>query len=132
ILGPQDVTLTPNGVVNGATLTPGIAPGGLMAISGSGLAGPGGNSAVDVNGVGAVIVSQSPFQITAQIPPDLAPGSYGVRVQSLYGSAEQAVEVRATAPAIFLLSGALGQGRGAVVNQDGQNNAPAVPARRGQ
>ncbi len=94
VLAPQDVTLTAGGILSGATFAPGIAPGGLMAIFGSGLAGPAADSAVDVNGVAAPTVSQSPFQIIAQVPPDLASGTYPVRVQSPYGASQLAVEVR--------------------------------------
>jgi uncharacterized protein (TIGR03437 family) len=132
VLAPQDVSLTAGGVVNGATLTPGIAPAGLMAIFGSGLSGPGADSTVTVNGVAATIVSKSPFQITAQVPPDLTPGTYPVRVESPYGSSEQAVPIRASAPAIFLVSGNLAQGNGSVTNQDGGMNSAAAPVTRGQ
>src|SRR6185436_19758198 len=70
VLAPQDVTLTAGGIVSAATLAPGIAPGGLMTILGSGLAGPGADSVVTVNGVEAKVVTRSPFQINAQVPPD--------------------------------------------------------------
>ena len=132
VLAPQDVTLTTAGVVSAATLTPGIAPGGLMTIFGGGLAGPGADSTVEVNGVSATVVTKSPFQITAQVPPDLVPGSYSVKVQSPYGSAGQTVEVGATAPAIYLVPGNFTQPRGVVSNQDGTMNTPLTPGKRGQ
>jgi len=132
VLTPQDVTLTAAGIVNAATLAAGIAPGGLMTILGSGLAGPGAESVVEVNGMTAKVVTRSPFQINAQVPPDLPPGSYAVRVQSPYGASEQMVEVRATAPAIYIVSRDLVQPRGVVVNQDGKVNAPLTPGKRGQ
>ena len=103
-----------------------------MAIFGSGLAGHAADSAVDVNGVAAPTVSQSPFQIMAQVPPDLTAGSYPVRVQSPYGASQLAVEVRANAPAIFLTSGSLTPARGLVVNQDGSSNTPGNPVVRGK
>jgi len=53
----------------------------------------GGDSAVEVNGVASKVVLQSPFRISAQVPPDLEPGVYPVRVRSPYGTAEQTVEV---------------------------------------
>jgi uncharacterized protein (TIGR03437 family) len=48
-----------------------------------------------------------------------------MRVESPFGSAEQAVEVRETAPAIFRLANS-------VVNQAGTINSPVSPAQRGQ
>ena len=126
------MTFTAAGVVSAATLAPGIAPGGLMTIFGSGLAGPGSDSTVEVNGVPATVVTKSPFQINAQVPPDLAPGSYSVRVQSPYGSAGQTVDVSATAPAIYSVSGNLTQARGVVSNEDGTMNSPLTPGKRGQ
>ena len=131
-LAPQDVTLTPAGIVNPATLSAGIAPGGLMAIFGGGLAGPGADSIVTVNGATARVVTSSPFQINAEVPPDLPPGTYAVRVQSPYGASEQTVEVRATAPTIYLVSGDLALSRGVISNQDGTVNAPLTPGKRGQ
>lgn len=136
VLTPQSVVITSGGIVNGATFTaaPGVAPGGLMAIFGAGLSGPGGGASVQVNGEAAALVSQSPFQLNVQLPPDLPPGTYSVTVQSPYGSAQQPVQAQANAPAIFVLSGGVGgaPAYGAVVNQDGSLNAPASPGTRGQ
>ena len=135
LLSAQDVTIAANGVVNGATLTPGIAPGGLMAIIGSGLSGPGGDSIVQMNGEAAALVSKSPFQIVAQVPPDLGPGPYLLSVQSPYGSTQQTVQVAATAPAILPSSNKITTGApayGMLVNQDGSINSPSNPAQRGQ
>src|SRR5262249_42838546 len=78
------------------------------------------------------VVTKSPFQINAEVPPDLPPGTYLVRVQSPYGASEQMVEVRATAPVIYLLSNDLAQSRGVITDQDGTLNAPLTPGRRGQ
>jgi uncharacterized protein (TIGR03437 family) len=77
-------------------------------------------------------VTQSPFQINAEVPPDLPPGTYSVRVQSPYGASEQMVEIRATAPTIYLVSGDLALSRGVISNQDGTVNAPLTPGKRGQ
>ncbi|HTM49071.1 MAG TPA: Ig-like domain-containing protein [Bryobacteraceae bacterium] len=132
VLAPQDVALTPGGMVNAATLTPGVAPGGLMTIVGTGLAGPGADSVVEVNGTPAQIATQTPFQINVQVPPDLPPGTYPVRVQSPYGSADQMLEVQAAAPAIYVVSGNLAAARGVVTNQNGSMNTPFTPGMRGQ
>jgi uncharacterized protein (TIGR03437 family) len=122
-VAPQDVNLTPGGVVNPASWAPGIAPGGLMSILGSGLAGAGADTAVDVNGVAATVVFQSPFRLDVQVPPDLAPGTYPVQVRSPFGTATQSVDVWVSAPAIFAKG---------VANQDSVPNSPITPARRGQ
>jgi uncharacterized protein (TIGR03437 family) len=122
-VAPQDVSLSPEGVVNPATLAAGIAPGGLMTILGSGLAGAGGDSAVEVNGVASRVVLQSPFRIDAEVPPELGPGNYALQVRSPYGSAAQSIDVSAAAPAIY---------RGGVENQNGLVNGPLRPVMRGQ
>ncbi len=136
VVGPQGVAITAGGIVNAATFTqsPGVAPGGLMAIFGAGLSGPAGGTAVQINGETAALLSQSPFQINVQVPGDLAPGTYPITVQSSYGSAQQTVQAQANAPAIFVLSGGTGglPAYGAVVNQDGSLNGPASPGQRGQ
>jgi uncharacterized protein (TIGR03437 family) len=135
VLGPQDVRVASNGVLNGASFVPGIAPGGLMAIFGTGLAGPGGDSVVQMNGEAAAVISKSPFEIIAQVPPDLTAGSYSLSVQSPYGSTQAPVQVVATAPGILLSSNNINTGLpayGLVVNQDGSINSPTNPAQRGQ
>jgi uncharacterized protein (TIGR03437 family) len=135
-VAPQGVAITAGGVVNAATFTqsPGVAPGGLMAIFGAGLSGPGGGTAVQINGETAALISQSPFQVNVQVPADLGPGTYSLSVQSPYGSAQQTVQAQANAPAIFVLSGGTAglPAYGAVVNQDGSLNGPASPGQRGQ
>jgi uncharacterized protein (TIGR03437 family) len=103
-----------------------------MTIVGTGLAGPGADSIVEVNGTPAQIATQTPFQINVQVPLDLPPGTYPVRVRSPYGSAEQMVEVRAVAPAIYVVSGNPAAARGVVTNQNGSMNTPLTPGTRGQ
>jgi uncharacterized protein (TIGR03437 family) len=133
VIVPQDVAFSPGSVVNAASFSPGIAPGGLFTIFGDGLAGPGAATEVRIDGTTATVVAQTPFQINAQVPLDLAPGVYRLLVKSPYGQAEQPLEIRETAPALFLLAGSWsGQGRAAIVNQDGRLNSPLHSARRGQ
>ncbi len=76
-------------VVNAATFTSGIAPGGIMAIFGTGLSGagtaPGGG--YGWHGGGRAVASA--FQINAQVPPGTAPGVHTLRVKSAYGAAQQ-------------------------------------------
>ena len=135
-IGPQDVSFSSASVVNAATFANGLAPGGLFSIFGAGFASPGGvsgaNPVVKIGGFNAQVIVASPFQINAQVPPDLAPGIYPLQVESALGVSGQPVEVRSVAPGIFVLgSSTEGQPLGAVVNQDGTVNGPAAPARRG-
>jgi uncharacterized protein (TIGR03437 family) len=127
-IGPAQPAVAANGVVNAATFTGAIAPGGLISIFGSGLAGAGGRTVVEIGGREARVLLAAPFQINAEVPADLAPGRYTLRVRSAAGQVEQAVEIAAVAPAIF----GIGPDRGAVVNQDYTLNTPTTPLRRGQ
>jgi uncharacterized protein (TIGR03437 family) len=128
-VAPQTVNFTAGAVVNAATFTSGIAPGGIMAIFGTGLAATGGATTVDMDGTVATVLWASPFQINAQVPPGMAPGVHTLRVRSVYGAAQQSVSVTAVAPAIFLIGNS---GMGAVLNQDFSINGPANPLPRGQ
>ena len=118
---PLEMTLTAGGVVNAATLTPGIAPGSLVYIRGTGLSG----GKVELDGQPVTVVAAEAFRVIAQAPLEVPPGQHSMRVESRFGSAEQAVEVRETAPAIF-------QSANSVVNQAGTVNSPVSPAQRGQ
>jgi uncharacterized protein (TIGR03437 family) len=129
ILTPQDTGFSADAVVNAATFGPGIAPGGIMSIFGTGLAGEGATTTVEVEGVAARVLSASAFQINAVVPLGTAAGIRSVQVRSGYGLARQSVEVSEVAPAIFLLGSPT---VGAVVNQDGTLNGPAAPLARGQ
>jgi uncharacterized protein (TIGR03437 family) len=129
VVVPLAAGISANGIVNAASFTPGIAPGGIMAIFGQGLAGAGTATAVDVDGVASTVFSASDFQVNALVPAALAPGNHTVQVRSAYGSAQQTVVVAALAPAIFLVGN---PAVGAVVNQDGTLNATTNPVARGQ
>jgi uncharacterized protein (TIGR03437 family) len=116
-------------VVNAATYTSGIAPGGIMAIFGAGLSGTGSTTTVDMDGTVATVLWASGFQINAQVPPGIAPGVHTLRVSSAYGVVQQSVNVSAVAPAIFAMGS---PGAGAVLNQDFSINGPANPLPRGE
>jgi uncharacterized protein (TIGR03437 family) len=118
-----------NGVVNAATFTSGLAPGGIMAIFGTGLSGASAPTSVTVDGAAAAVLFASGFQVNAQVPPGIAPGMHTVQVTSAYGTAQQAVAVSAVFPAIFLLGS---PSAGAVLNQDNSVNTPMMPLPRGQ
>lgn len=124
----QEASIETNGVVNAASFTGAIAPGGLIAIFGSGLARAGSETRVEIGGLAAPVLAATPFQLNVQVPEGLAPGTHTLRVRSPYGVTEETIAIQEVAPAIFELGG----GQGAVVNQDGKLNGPASPARRGQ
>jgi uncharacterized protein (TIGR03437 family) len=128
-VGPQDAGFAASAVVNAATFTSGIAPGGIMSIFGAGLSAPGSATTVDMDGAVATVLWASPFQINAQVPPGIAPGVHTLRVSDVYGVAQQSVSVSAVAPAIFLIGSS---SAGAVLNQDFSMNGPSNPLPRGQ
>ncbi|MBZ5626251.1 MAG: hypothetical protein LAQ69_47340 [Acidobacteriia bacterium] len=134
VLAPQDVSFAADAVVNAATFTGGIAPGGIMAIFGTGLGGaclslPCVSTTVDIDGTDASVLSASPFQINAVVPASVAPGAHTLTVHSAYGSAQQPIVVAAVAPAIFLIGN---PPLGAVVNPNGtlKWRAPRKPGSR--
>jgi len=125
---PQEISIQTGGVVNAASFTAALAPGGLAVIFGSGLARADGQTEVDIGGIAAPVLFATPFQVNVQVPLGLRPGAHALRIRSPYGTAEQTVTLQQHAPAIFELAGGLG----AILNQDGTLNAPTNPARRGQ
>jgi uncharacterized protein (TIGR03437 family) len=128
-LAPISASFNAAGVVNAATFTPGISPGGLFSIFGSGLSGSGSATTVDFDGVAAAILVASPFQINAQVPASVTPGTHVLRVKSAYGTAQQTVSVAAVSPGIFLVGSPPAP---AVENQNGSLNAANNPLTRGQ
>jgi uncharacterized protein (TIGR03437 family) len=123
------VSLREDAVVNGATYTAGIAPGGAISIFGAGLSGAGIDTAVDIGGTPVPVVAATPFQINAVLPLGVTPGAHTLTVKSAYGTAQQSIEVLAVSPAIFLVGNPQS---GALVNQNGTLNRPGNPALRGQ
>ena len=122
-LAPLALSLAAGGVVNAASFTASIAPGGLISIYGVGLAG----AAVQIGGQNAPVLIAAPFQINAQIPDSVPPGAATLSVSSKNGSAQQSVAIDAVAPAIF----SVGLNQAAITNQDNSLNTPANPASRG-
>ena len=129
VLAPQDCSFSASGVVNAATFTPGIAPGGIMAIFGNGLSGPAGATSLDMDGTALRLLYTSAFQINAEVPAAMAPGAHILSIHSAFGSAQQPVTVSAVAPQIFLVGN---PPAGALVNQDNSLNGPANPLARGK
>jgi uncharacterized protein (TIGR03437 family) len=124
-ISPLSLGIAPSGVVNGASFTPDLAPGGIASIFGTGF---GRAVSVQVNGIAAKVLASFPFQVNAQIPPDTIPGPAVLRISSEFGSADRSVTILPAGPEVFLIA----PNQSAVVNQDGQLNTPSNPARRGQ
>src|SRR6185436_21175328 len=92
-IAPQSASFSTAGVVNAATFAPGIAPGGMMSIFGTGLSGDGKATSVDMDGIPLRLAFTTPFQINAEVPQGMAPGVHSLRVQSVYGLSQQQVTV---------------------------------------
>lgn len=90
-------------VVNGASFLPGIAPGGIAAIFGTGLAKAGETPVVEINGVAQQVLFASPFQVNIVLAATTFPGPATLEVKSGFGSLQQRVDIAATAPGIFSL-----------------------------
>ena len=120
-------TLTITAVVNAASMGPGLSPGGLFTIFGSGFTAGGATPVVTVSGQTTSVLAAFPFQINAQMPAGVSPGDALMQVSGAVGAASQPVSIAATAPGIFLLGGT----QGAIVNQDGTINSASNPALRG-
>ena len=136
-------------VLNGASLTnTGLSPGEIFTIFGSAL-GPANGATLEldqngnvssyltgievaVDGAPAPLLYVGPGQINAVAPYEIASSvGHTVSVQVFDGVNQQsnsfAVQVVPTAPAIF----SLGNGQGAILNQDGSVNGPGNPAAPG-
>jgi uncharacterized protein (TIGR03437 family) len=122
-ISPLQTTLFAGGIVSAASLTPDLAPGGIVSIFGGGLAG----SSVTVNGEPANVLAALPFQINAQIPSDIPPGTATLAVTSAAGSTSAQVPISSVAPEIFMLSST----QAAITNQDNTVNSTSNPASRG-
>jgi uncharacterized protein (TIGR03437 family) len=135
---PQATAFTASAVLNAATFVPGVAPGGLFSVFGAGLYGASATTTAQFgNQPAQLILKTNPFQINGQVPPDLAPGTYPLTIQSAWGTATQTVVVNPTAPGIFVTSAQgsnspAGRTVGAVINQDGTLNDLGTPAHRGE
>jgi uncharacterized protein (TIGR03437 family) len=123
------IALIAGSVVNAASYTTAIAPGGLISIFGAGLAGSvtGQSTTVQIGGQAAKVVAATPFQVNAQVPSGVSAGTAQLTVGSASGSAQQQVAIGSVAPAIFSISAT----QAAITNLDNSLNAPSNPAKRG-
>jgi uncharacterized protein (TIGR03437 family) len=154
---PESIAVTVNlvvgqpqisAIVNGATFTnTGLSPGLIFTLLGTGL-GPAQGQTLELDDAGLIITDLSGVQvlvggtfapilylgqgqINAVAPYEIA-GSVGqsVNVQVIDNGVSgpvSSVKVVAEAPAIF----SLGNGQGAILNQDGSVNGPGNPATKG-
>jgi uncharacterized protein (TIGR03437 family) len=129
VVAPQDLSFSSDSVVNAASFTSGVAPGGIMSIFGTGLYGSTTPTTVEIDGTPATVLAASPFQINAQIPESVIPGTHNMLVRSAFGTAQQPIIVSPVAPAIFLIGS---PPAGAIVNQDNTLNGPSNPLARGR
>ena len=108
-----------NGVVNGASFSPGIAPGAWVTIFGDNLA-PTTRTwrsdeivdgklptsldgvSVSINGKPAAVYFISPTQLNVQAPDDTATGSVEVKVSTAGGSVSSSANLTTLAPGMFL------------------------------
>ncbi|MFN0107135.1 MAG: hypothetical protein ACKV2U_34185 [Bryobacteraceae bacterium] len=127
-LATLEAVFQANSVLNAASFTTDYAPGTAISVFGLGLGRSTAETTVEIGGQAAQVLFSTPFQVNAVIPLALAPGSWPLRLSSVFGVAEAQIDVRDAAPAIFRLS----EKQAAVTNQDGSLNAPNNPAVRGQ
>ncbi len=137
-------SISPGGVVNGASFAPApipVAPGSIISIFGVNLAATTAaaseiplptelaGTSVRINGEAAPIFFVSPGQINAQLPFEVAPGPASAVVRTPAGeSAAQTFNVDAKAVGIFQFPGT---NRAVALNQDGSVNGPENPESRG-
>jgi uncharacterized protein (TIGR03437 family) len=126
-LASLQASIAAGGIVNAASFTGDIAPGGLISIYGTGFVRSGVDTTVQVNGEPATLLAVLPFQINAQVPLDIAPGPATLSVNTGNGSAQQSMTVAGAAPAIFSITPTLA----AITNLNNSLNSPSNPAFRG-
>ena len=127
VITPVVTGILAGGVVNAASFTADLAPGGYVSIFGTGLTQSGAETTVQVNGQSAPSIAASAFQVNALIPASIAPGTATLTVNAgAAGQAQTSIILKPVAPAIFSIGPALA----AITNQDNSLNTPANPAAR--
>jgi uncharacterized protein (TIGR03437 family) len=118
----QAPQIAQGGVVSAASWSSPIAPGEVIAIFGTNLAAPFGQTSVTINGIPAPVVFVSPGQINVEVPaslatvaaPNLAPAAVVVTTPAGSSTAEVAA-LAGSAPGLFTLD-ASGCGQVAALN----------------
>jgi len=130
-----------NGVVNMASYTTAVAPGGLISVFGQALASSEiasstplpsilGRSCVTLNNRPLPLLMASPTQINAQLPPDLTAGRYTLVVRAIdrkIASTSYTLTVSKYAPAVFVDPVS---GQAAIYHPDGRPVNQENPAQR--
>ncbi|GEM_PF-218510 len=137
-LGTSTVGFTAAGVANEASyMTGAVAPGEIIAISGTALGVPlqqasMQNTSVSFDGTAATLLSVTSTQLTAIVPFNIAGQTSTVLTITANGQKAPALTlpVAAAMPGVFTMNQA-GNGPAAVINQDGSINSPSNPAPRG-
>jgi uncharacterized protein (TIGR03437 family) len=129
VLAPVSAAIQVGAVVNAASnLTSAIAPGELVVLFGTGMAGV---QSVLFNGIPGPLVYSTAGQVGAAVPYAVTGGTVQVVAQSLgTSSSPVSVALAATAPGVFTADGS-GRGQAAAVNQDGTPNGAGAPAPAG-
>jgi uncharacterized protein (TIGR03437 family) len=129
MLAPLSAGIAVTAVTNAASnLAGAVAPGELVVLYGSGLAGV---QTVLFNGVAGPLLYTTPGQVGAVAPYAVAGGSVQVVAESAAAaSAPVTAAAAVTAPGVFTADGS-GRGQASAVNQDGTRNGPASPAPAG-
>lgn len=128
-ISAQQTELSPvDPFLNPASLTPELAPGGLVAISGEGLTGGASQTTVELDGSSLMIVAFDPFRLTALLPDSAGAGDHVLEVNSPNGSVSRVMAIAEVAPALF--HG--GDGRGVFYDSRGALITSENPAIRGE
>jgi len=119
-------------IVNSATLAPGLSPGEIFTIFGTGLAAGSTLPSVTVGTRPATVLAAFPYQINAVMPAAIPAGNTTVQVAGALGTVSQNATVAALSPGIYVI-GTTADGRplGAILNQDNTLNTAANPIDRG-
>jgi uncharacterized protein (TIGR03437 family) len=129
VLRPVSASMSLSAIVNAASNRPGpIAPGEMVALYGSGLAGV---QSVLFNGIPAPLLYSTDTQVGTVAPYALTATSLQIVAQrSAATSAPLPGTLAASSPGIFTADSS-GSGQAAATNQDGSTNSPGNPAAAG-
>ncbi len=127
------ISFTATSILNAASFTKGISPGGLISIFGTGLSAPASTTSISIGGQAASVLLATPFQINAQVPPGLTTGTQSMAITNVFGSLSQPLTLSASSPGIFTIGTATDgvSTLGTIFNQNGTMNNATAPASRG-
>jgi uncharacterized protein (TIGR03437 family) len=117
-ISPQQMAIT--AVVNAAGFGPGLSPGEIISIFGTGFTAGQAVPAITLNGQPVQVLAAFPFQVNAVIPVNIAPGNAILAIKGQLGTITGSVTILPFAPGILVIT-----------NQDGTLNSASNPAQRG-